>query len=54
MRQQVNTELSEAVAAAEAHPPKTADQVFDHVYARPPARMEEQRRRIVGQSVGEA
>jgi pyruvate dehydrogenase E1 component alpha subunit len=54
MRQQIGAELSEAVAAAEAHPPKTADQVFDHVYARPPARVAAQRRQIAGSSEGEA
>jgi pyruvate dehydrogenase E1 component alpha subunit len=54
MRQQIGAEISEAVAAAEAHPPKTAGQVFDHVYARPPARVVEQQRRLAGPSGEEA
>jgi pyruvate dehydrogenase E1 component alpha subunit len=54
LRQQISAELSEAIAAAEAHPPKNADQVFEHVYARPPARVAEQRRRLVGLAEEEA
>jgi pyruvate dehydrogenase E1 component alpha subunit len=54
MRQEIGAELSAAVAAAEAHPPKNADQVFEHVYARPPARVEQQRRQAAGLTGGDA
>ena len=53
MRKQIGAEISEAIAAAEAHPRQTAEQVFDHVYARPPARVVEQQQRLAGPSVGE-
>jgi pyruvate dehydrogenase E1 component alpha subunit len=45
MRRQISAEIAAAVTAAEAHPKQTPNQVFDHVYARPPARVVEQQRR---------
>jgi pyruvate dehydrogenase E1 component alpha subunit len=46
MRREVGAEIAAAVTAAEAHPKQTPNQVFDHVYARPPARVVEQQRRL--------
>lgn len=42
-REEIDAELGEAVAAAERHPRPTPGQLFDHVYARPPARLRRQR-----------
>lgn len=43
LRESIGAEIAEAVAAAEAHPKATQSQVFEHVYARPPARVSGQR-----------
>jgi len=43
LRESIAAEIAEAVAAAEAHPKPTPSQVFEHVYARPPARVAGQR-----------
>lgn len=42
MREAINLEIAEAVAAAEAHPKPNSAQVFQHVYGAPPARVVEQ------------
>lgn len=39
MREQISKQIGAAVEEAEAHPKPTARQMFDHVYARPPARV---------------
>jgi pyruvate dehydrogenase E1 component alpha subunit len=54
LREEVNAEITAAIAAAEGHPPKTAGQVFDHVYARPPARVAAQRQELTGPPEGES
>jgi pyruvate dehydrogenase E1 component alpha subunit len=41
--EEIEQELTEAVAAAERHPRPTPGQLFDHVYARPPRRLLQQR-----------
>lgn len=43
MSEAIATEISAAVAAAEAHPKPVAGQLFDHVYARPWSRLQRQR-----------
>jgi pyruvate dehydrogenase E1 component alpha subunit len=48
LRSSIAEEISAAVAAAEAHPPPTAAQVFDHVYARPGSRVIRQRAEMAG------
>jgi pyruvate dehydrogenase E1 component alpha subunit len=50
--QRIETELREeverAVRAAEAFAPAHSGQIFEHVYGRPPARVESQRRSVEG------
>lgn len=52
LREKIAAEIGAAVAAAEGHPKQTPAQVFDHVYARPPARVEDQRRQATAPSGG--
>lgn len=47
--EQTRTRLEAALAAALAEPEPTVEQIFDHVYAAPPARFERQRREFVEQ-----
>jgi pyruvate dehydrogenase E1 component alpha subunit len=46
MRAQIEDELTAALAAAESRGAAQAEQIFDHVYADPPARVLEQRRAL--------
>jgi pyruvate dehydrogenase E1 component alpha subunit len=46
MRAEIEAELAAALAAAEARGPGRTEQIFDHVYAHPPARLDEQRRAL--------
>lgn len=48
LQEQVASEVNEAVASAEAQTPPDAGQLFDHAYGSAPARVDEQRRRVVG------
>jgi pyruvate dehydrogenase E1 component alpha subunit len=52
-REEIDTELTEAVAAAERHPKPTPGQLFDHVYARPPRRLQQQRDELTGGAEGD-
>ena len=44
LRTEIEQELADSLAAAEAHGGPRAAQIFDHVYAQEPARVSEQRR----------
>ena len=48
MRTEIEEELAAAVAAAEARGAGQTEQIFDHVYADPPARLLDQRRALTG------
>jgi pyruvate dehydrogenase E1 component alpha subunit len=48
MRAEIEEELASAVATAEAHGAGQTEQIFDHVYADPPARLLDQRRALTG------
>jgi len=55
LRASIAVEVTEAIAAAEAHPRPTPSQLFDHVYARPGLRSERQRAEFAGPATdGEA
>lgn len=47
MREAIEEEVKAAVAAAEARGPGRPEQLFDHVYADPPARLLDQRRALI-------
>jgi pyruvate dehydrogenase E1 component alpha subunit len=49
MRAEIEEELAAALAAAEARRGGRTEQIFDHVYADPPARLLEQRRALTGE-----
>jgi pyruvate dehydrogenase E1 component alpha subunit len=49
MRAEIEEELAAAVAAAEARGAGRTEQIFDHVYADPPARLLGQRRALTGE-----
>jgi len=51
-REEIDTELGDAVAQAERHPKPTASQLFDHVYARPPLRLQRQREELTDMADG--
>ena len=51
MRAEIEEELAAALAAAEARGAGRTEQIFDHVYADPPARLLEQRRALTGEEV---
>jgi pyruvate dehydrogenase E1 component alpha subunit len=44
----VDAEIEQAIAAADAFPPPHMAQLFEHVYADPPVRVDRQRRRALG------
>ena len=48
MQREIEEEIAAALARAEARPGGLAEQLFDHVYADPPARLLEQRRAWTG------
>ena len=48
MRAEIDAEVEAALAAAEARGEGSASQIFDHVYADPPARVVQQRRALEG------
>ncbi len=52
-REEINEQLIEAVAASERHPPPGPGQLFDHVYARPPRRFQQQRAELTGDPEGD-
>jgi pyruvate dehydrogenase E1 component alpha subunit len=52
MRGEIAEELAVALRAAEAFPPAHAGQIFEHVYADPPARVREQWRAVTGDQPG--
>jgi pyruvate dehydrogenase E1 component alpha subunit len=52
-REEIDKELTEAVAAAERHPKPAPGQLFDHVYARPPQRLQRQRHELAGGAEGD-
>lgn len=52
MREEINAQIGEAVAAAERHPRPTPGQLFDYVYARPPRRLERQREELTAAADG--
>jgi TPP-dependent pyruvate/acetoin dehydrogenase alpha subunit len=45
----IEAEIAAALAVAEARGGGRAEQLFDHVYAEPPARLLEQRRALAGE-----
>lgn len=49
---EVKARLERALEAAQSRPSATAHQIFDHVYATPPARLERQRAQLVEEGVG--
>ena len=49
MRAEIEEELAAALAAAEARGAGRTEQIFDHVYADPPARVLDQRRALTGE-----
>ena len=49
MRAEIEEELAAAVASAEACGAARTEQIFDHVYADPPARLFDQRRALTGE-----
>ena len=52
MREGIDAELGAAIAAAERHPRPTPGQLFDHVYARPPRRLQRQREELTAAADG--
>jgi pyruvate dehydrogenase E1 component alpha subunit len=46
MQAEIEQEIAAALAAAEAGAGAVADQIFEHVYADPPARVHQQRRAL--------
>jgi pyruvate dehydrogenase E1 component alpha subunit len=52
MREEINAQIGEAVAAAERHPRPTPGQLFDYVYARPPRRLQQQREELTAAADG--
>jgi pyruvate dehydrogenase E1 component alpha subunit len=50
MREEIERELEEALAAAEAVAAARPEQIFEHVYADPPARVVAQRRALIAES----
>jgi pyruvate dehydrogenase E1 component alpha subunit len=50
MRGEIEQEVADALAAADAHPGPLAARVFDHVYADPPSRLIGQRRELGGEA----
>lgn len=46
MRREIETEIEEALTAAEARAEARPEQIFDHVYAQPPPRVDAQRRAL--------
>jgi TPP-dependent pyruvate/acetoin dehydrogenase alpha subunit len=48
MRGEIEEQIAAALAAAEPRAGGRAEQIFDHVYADPPARVLEQRRALRG------
>jgi pyruvate dehydrogenase E1 component subunit alpha len=49
MRAEIEVEVADALAAAEAHAEALPAQIFDHVYSDPPARLLAQRRALIGE-----
>ena len=53
IREEIEAEIAAALTAAEAHAGERPEQIFDHVYADPPARVLQQRRELTDRE-GEA
>lgn len=49
MREEIEAELTAALGAAEAQQDARPEQIFDHVYSEPPARMVAQRQALLGE-----